>query len=166
MVYTSLVVIGLRSWKVGIDTYRAVVKLLCCSMLVSYNIIWSDRVTCIGYTSSGSTLSHAAVSTVDDISEPHVCASCSFTDDSTARGCTVELQNDEFTFVFNMSRQSSEELTLLECFLVPEAGVFSVSVKEIQHDSLVGNNVLRLPDVSVGSNTDRNTQSVGIGTYD
>ena len=100
---------------------------------------------------------------MDDISEPHVCACCSFTNDSTARGCTVELQNDEFTFVFNMSRQSSEELTLLECFPVPEAGVFSVSVKEIQHDGLLGNNVLSLPDVSVGS---RNTPSVGIGIYD
>ena len=82
---------------------------------------------------------------MDDISE--VCASCSFTDDSTARGCTVELQNDEFTFVFNMSRQNSEELTLLECFPVPEAGVFSVSVYEVDHDGMVGNNVWRLPDI-------------------
>ena len=87
---------------------------------------------------SGSTLSHAAVSTVDDISEPRVCASCSFTNDSTARGCTVELQNDEFTFAFNMSRQSSEELTLLKCFTLPEAGVFSVSVYEIRHDGMMG----------------------------
>ena len=69
---------------------------------------------------TGFTLSYAAVSTVDDISEPQVCSSCSFTklNASTAKGCTVELQNDEFTFVFSMSRQRSEfeELTLLECF--------------------------------------------------
>ena len=104
---------------------------------------------------TGSTLSHTAVSTVDDISEPRVCASCSFTNDSTARGCTVELQNNEFTFVFNISRQSSEELTLLECFPVPEAGVFSVSVYEVQHDGMVGHRVMRLPDVTFGS-----TQSV------
>ena len=94
------------------------------------------------------TLSHVAITTVDNISEPRVCASCSFTNDSTARGCSVELQNDEFTFVFNMSRQSSEELTLLECFPVPEAGVFSVSVYEVQLDGSVGYKVWRLPDVT------------------
>ena len=98
---------------------------------------------------AGSTLSHAAVSTVDDISEPRVCASCSFTNDSTARGCTVKLQNDEFAFVINMSRQSSEELTLLECFPVPEAGVFSVFVYEVDRDGTVGNKVMILPDLDV-----------------
>ena len=85
------------------------------------------------------------VEAVSDLSE--ICASCSFTNDSTARGCTVELQNDEFTFVFNMSRQSSEELTLLECFPVPEAGAFSVFVYEIEHDGRVGQMIWRLPHV-------------------
>ena len=126
------------------------------------------RATCliISYISAGSTLSHAAVSRVDDISEPRVCASCSFTNDSTARGCTVELQNDEFTFVFNMSRQSSEELTLLECFPIPEAGVFSVSVYEVQHDGTVGNNnIMRLPDVVVSTQPDYdNTAQSGMIT--
>ena len=110
---------------------------------------------------SGFTLNHAAVSTVDDIvSELQICASCFFSNGSTAKGCSVELQNDEFTFVFNMSRQGSEELTLLECFPVPEAGVFSVSVYELQHDRTVGNKVWRLPDVTFGSNADITTQSV------
>ena len=114
---------------------------------------------------SGSTLSHAAVSTVDDISEHRACASCSFTNDSTARGCTVELQNDEFTFVFNMSLERSEELTLLECFPVPEAGVFSVSVYEVQHDGMVGHRVWRLPDIDVTTqpNVDKTAQSVNNG---
>ena len=94
-----------------------------------------------------------------------MCASCSFTNDSTARGCTVELQNAEFTFVFNMSRESSEELTLLECFPVPEAGVFSVSVYEVHHDGMVGNKVMRLPDIDVTTqpNVDKTAQSVSNG---
>ena len=109
---------------------------------------------------SGSTLSHAAVSIV----EPQVCASCSFTNGSTARGCTVELQNDEFTFVFNMSRQSSEELTLLECFPVPEAGVFSAFAYEIQHNGMMGHKVWRLPDITTGLIIDTTMHSVKNGT--
>ena len=117
--------------------------------------------------SSGPSLSHAVVSMVDDISEPRVCASCSFTNDSTARGCTVELQNDEFTFVFNMSRESSEELTLLECFPVPEAGVFSVSVYELDHDGMVGHKVWRLPEVTTWPDVNAATHFVknGITTH-
>ena len=115
--------------------------------------------------SSGSTLSHAVVSMVDDISEPRVCASCSFTNDSTARGCTVELQNGEFTFVFNMSRQSSGELTLLECFPVPEAGVFSVSVYEVDHDGMVEHRPWRLPDVTAQPDVDTTIRSVINGIH-
>ena len=99
---------------------------------------------------------------MDDISELRVCASCSFINDSTSKNCSVELQNDEFKFVFNMSCQSSEELTLLECFPVPEAGVFSVSVYEIDHDGMVGHKVMRLPDVTIGPNINSATPSVGI----
>ena len=113
------------------------------------------------------TLSHVAVSTVDDISEPRVCASCSFTNGSTARGCSVELQNDEFTFVFNMSRQSSEELTLLECFPVPEAGVFSVSVYEVELNGSVRQNVWRLQDITTVCNVENSTESItkGINSF-
>ena len=91
------------------------------------------------------TLYKTTVEAVSDVCG--ICASCSFTDFSTARGCTVELQNDEFTFVFNMSRQSSEELTLLECFPVPEAGLFSVFVYEVQYDGMMGQMIGRLPHV-------------------
>ena len=92
--------------------------------------------------------------------ESGICASCSFTNDSTARGCTVELLNDEFTFVFNMSRQSSEDP---ECFPVLEAGVFNVSVYEVQHDGTVGHKVFRLPNVTIQSDIDKTTQSVSDG---
>ena len=116
---------------------------------------------------AGSTLSHAVVSMVDDISKPQMCASCSFTNGSTARGCAVELQNDEFTFIFNMSRQSSEELNLLllECFPVLEAGVFNVSVYEVHHDGMVGHRVWRLPDINVTTqpNVHKTAQSVSNG---
>ena len=112
-------------------------------------------------------MSHTAVSTVDDISEPRVCASCSFTNGSTARGCTVELQNDEFTFVFNMTRQSMEELTLLECFPVPEAGVFSVSVYEVQRNGMVRHKVWRVSNITTGPNVDKIAESVKNGmNYD
>jgi hypothetical protein len=96
-----------------------------------------------------STLSHAVVSTVSGLSVAGVCAACTFTNDSTARGCTIELHNDEHTFVFNMSRQSKQ--ALLECFPVPEAGVFSVSVYEVLQDGSVGQKVWRLPDVTISA---------------
>ena len=64
-----------------------------------------------------------------------------------------------------MSLQSSEELTLLECFPVPEAGVFSVSVYEVQHDGMVGRRVWRLSDITTGPNTDENVQSVKKGIF-
>lgn len=58
-----------------------------------------------------------------------------------------------------MSRQSSEELALLECFSVPEVGVFSVYVYEIQINGTVGHKVWRLPDVTTSG--DRAEESVG-----
>ena len=98
------------------------------------------------------------VKTLSD--ESGICASCSFTNDSTARGCTVELQNDEFTFVFNMSRQSSEDP---ECFPVPEAGVFNVSVYEVQYDGTVGHKVFRLQNITIQSDIDQTSQPVSDG---
>ena len=94
-----------------------------------------------------STLSHATVST--DLAGAGVCAACTFTNDSTARGCTIELHNDEYMFVFNMSRQN--KLALLECIPVPEAGVFSVSVYEVLQDGSMGHKVWRLPDVTISA---------------
>ena len=98
-----------------------------------------------------SSLIHAVVTTVSDLSGPGVCASCSFTDDSIAEGCAVKLQNEEYMFIFNMSRQNNKETGLLECFSVPEAGVFTVYVYEIQINGMVGYKVWRLPDVTTGN---------------
>ena len=84
-----------------------------------------------------------------DLSGAGVCGACSFTNDSTARSCTIEFHNDEHMFVFNMSRDS--KLALLECFPVPEAGVFSVSVYEVLQDGSVGQKVWRLPDVTISA---------------
>ena len=59
--------------------------------------------------------------------------SCYFISGSNAEGCVVKLQNDEHTFLFNVSRQKNE-LALLECFSVPVAGTFSVLVYEYGTD--------------------------------
>ena len=99
------------------------------------------------------------MSTVSGLSGAGVCAACSFTNGSTARSCTIELQNDEYMFVFTMSRDSKQ--TLLECFPVPEAGVFSVSVYEVLQDGSVGQKVWRLPDVTISA--ENTSQSVREG---
>ena len=52
-------------------------------------------------------------------------------------------------FAFNMSRQSSNELELLECFLVPEAGRFSVHVYEIQLGGVMEHTKKELPNVTI-----------------
>ena len=97
------------------------------------------------------------VEAVSDVSG--ICAYCYFTNGSTARGCTVELQNNEFTFVFNMSHRSSEELTLAECFSLPEAGVFSVFVYQVERDGRVGQMIWRLPHVFTINNTAESDES-------
>ena len=48
-----------------------------------------------------------------------------------------------------MSLKCSHELTLLECFSVPEADVYSVSVYEIQHGGTVGHKVWNLPQITI-----------------
>ena len=48
-----------------------------------------------------------------------------------------------------MSRQSSNELELLECFLVPEAGRFSVYVYEIQLGGVMEHTKKELPNVTI-----------------
>ena len=63
-----------------------------------------------------------AVSGVDGI-----CASCSFSADSTTEGCVIELQSDENFFVFNIPRNKQLEF---DCFSVPEAGVYNVFTYE------------------------------------
>ena len=89
------------------------------------------------------------------ISEQFICASCSFFANflfdgcAIADGCTIELQSNQHKFIFNMSRKNSHELTLLECFSVPEAGVYSLSVYEIQGGGTVGHKIWSLPQITV-----------------
>ena len=103
------------------------------------------------------TLSHAVVKAVND----GICASCYFTTDSTAEGCAIELQSDEYTLFFNMSRQTREQLPLLQCFSVPEAGVFSVLVYEVLQDGTVRYTSLRLPEITISAQS--TAEQVGCG---
>ena len=53
-------------------------------------------------------------------------------------------------FAFNLSRQANEELILLECFTVPEAGVFSVLLYEVELGGAIGYHITcGLPDVII-----------------
>jgi hypothetical protein len=79
------------------------------------------------------TMSQAAATIVDELSEPGVCLSCSFFPDSTADGCAFHLQRNELILVFNTTRHNNMELVLLKCFPVPAVGEFSVRVYEIHH---------------------------------
>ena len=110
----------------------------CCTMLLHCSLLLTDL-----------TLYQAIVKTVSEQSGPGICASCSFLSDSTAEGCAIELQNEAHAFFFNMTRNytTSEELVILECFSVPQAGVFSVYVYEIQCGGVVGHRSWRLPEV-------------------
>ena len=54
-----------------------------------------------------------------------------FINNSRGIGCAVELLNEKSRFVFNMSRKNSHESSLLECFSVPQPGVYSVAVYEV-----------------------------------
>ena len=93
-------------------------------------------------------LYESRVEAVIDLSSPGICASCSFSADSTAEGCAIELKSDQHSFTFNMSRHN-EELVLLECFPVPEAGVFSVYSYEIQHGEVQTHVYNKLQDVII-----------------
>ena len=81
-----------------------------------------------------------------------MCVSCSFPSDSTAEGCAIQLQNDEHTFSFNVSRQKYDELILLECLTVPEAGVFSVLLYEVELDGAIGYHITcKVSDVIINT---------------
>ena len=66
---------------------------------------------------------------VSELFKSLICASCSFFTDSIADGCTIELQSSQYKFIFNMFHQTSHKSLLLECFSVPQPGVYSVSVR-------------------------------------
>ena len=70
------------------------------------------------YIPAGYSLIHSLVEPV----EGGVCISCVFNSGSTSKGCIVKLYNDLYTFYFNMSLQSPEDMSLLECFKVTGVG--------------------------------------------
>jgi hypothetical protein len=87
-----------------------------------------------------------------------ICASCYFSRYLTLSGCAIRLHSDKHTYNFNMPRQSIEDLALLECFPVPQAGVFHVVVYEVQPDGSVGPHSLVLPDIKTTKTTPKSDQ--------
>ena len=76
------------------------------------------------------TIHRANIKSVSLLQEPGICLSCTFLVGSTGDGCAVRLQNDQHTFIFIASRHDNEAL---ECFLVPDTGVYSVHVYDVQY---------------------------------
>ena len=91
-----------------------------------------------------------------------ICASCVFTSNSTARGCTVKLHNNQCTFNFSLSRKSTKDIAILECFKLPKSGSFHVLVSEIKLDGSLGHNALKLPDITITGLGFDNTNETGI----
>jgi hypothetical protein len=73
-----------------------------------------------------------AIKAVSELPKYVICFSCTFLADSTADGCAVTMENNKYDLVFNATR-SNNNLSLLECFSVPEGGEYSVSVHEIHY---------------------------------
>ena len=79
-----------------------------------------------------------------------ICGSCQFTNDSTAKGCTIKLyMNDDHTFYFNISRQKHRDTLLLKCFEVSTPGLFHVEIHEAPDVESKDTIILKLPDVVV-----------------
>ena len=88
-----------------------------------------------------------------------ICTSCYFTNDSTARGCTIVLRNDEnVSLQFRMNRDTDNGIALLMCFTVPQ-GVFRVTVYETLNDGSLGRYIHHLPDVNIATSPDCDKQS-------
>ena len=92
----------------------------------------------------------ASVNSISEPSKPGVCLSCTFLAGSCADGCAVKLENDEHTFYFNTYRHNDEELIVLECFSVQEAGVYNVYVYEIQYGQVQEYTQSKLDNVVIG----------------
>ena len=78
-----------------------------------------------------------------------ICGSCQFTNDSTAKGCTIQLYNDEHTFYFDVSRPTPRDTSLLECFEVSTPGLFHVEIIEVADNASKDYTRLELPDVVI-----------------
>ena len=94
-----------------------------------------------------------------------LCLSCNFLPGSCADGCAVKLENDEHTFYFNTSRHNDEELIVLECFSVQEAGVYNVYVYEIQYDQVQEYISRQLENVTIHQETEQSQDNDGIYIY-
>ena len=91
---------------------------------------------------------------IDKLSNSGICATCSFTPDSEALGCAIELESETDTHLFNISREAMEgggggELSqvVLECFLVGDSGSYKVGVYEIQCNGVLGKKRMELGNV-------------------
>ena len=114
------------------------------------------------------TLSQTTVKEIQKLLDSSVCANliicayCSFTADSEAEGCAVELESEAHTHLFNMSRSTSGggELSesVLDCFTVGGAGGYSVHVYEIQCNGELGQRNRELPDVTVEDDKSSGTE--------
>ena len=80
-----------------------------------------------------------------------ICGSCQFTNDSTAKGCTIKLYNEKHIFYFDMSRPTPRDTSLLACFEVSTPGLFHVEINEIEVSDKVSKDYTRLelPDVVI-----------------
>ena len=80
--------------------------------------------------------------TFENLTDLVICAYCCFTAGSEVEGCTVELESEAHTHLFNMSHSTSGggELSesVLDCFTVGGAGGYSVHVYEIQCNGELG----------------------------
>ena len=81
----------------------------------------------------------AVVKSIDKKQE--LCLSCAFLifpilESFAADGCSLKLQSESHTFVFNITRHNDKDLVLLECFSVPEPGEYSVHVYEIHNGNI------------------------------
>ena len=92
------------------------------------------------------TIYQAIVKSISPLSKPGICLSCTFLVGSTGDGCAVRLQNDQHTFTFATSHHGIEAL---ECFSVPDTGVYSVHVYDVQYGEVQEHTSRQLDNVTI-----------------
>ena len=70
-------------------------------------------------------------------------------ENTNADGCSVKLQNDMYTFVYNVTHHDNNSLVLLECFSVQEAGEYSIHVYEIHNGEIMDYTSKQLDNITV-----------------
>ena len=61
----------------------------------------------------------------------------------------MELYNNQFTFDFSLSRNSSKDIAISECFKLPKSGSFHVLVSEMKLEGFEGHDSVKLPDITI-----------------